>query len=212
MQQHIASLKPTGFWGEASATTNFCEPDYEHTRYIAELANTLSSLPIMLVGIAGLLHCHAQKLDRSQAVAYAVIAVVGLGSIVFHATLLRTGQVLDELPMLWAVLALLCVVLETKEQRLRRHASTPREVVPQRWRHWFLAIYVISAGGLYFTAGFGAFIITYAISVVALIVLAIATIFNGYPISGNLPKRLLVVSACTYAGSSKKLRRFPTRQ
>ena len=40
-------------------------------------------------------------------VAYTSVLIVGIGSLLFHGTLLRAGQVLDEVPMLWASLAFL---------------------------------------------------------------------------------------------------------
>ena len=82
-----------GFWGEPTATMNFCEPDYEMTHYLAEFLNTLSSLPLTLCGLSGLHLCHEQRLGHEQWLAYGAVAVIGAGSVAFHATLLRTGQV-----------------------------------------------------------------------------------------------------------------------
>ena len=36
-----------GYWGTPTATADFCEPNYAHTRYIAEFLNALSSVPIV---------------------------------------------------------------------------------------------------------------------------------------------------------------------
>ena len=190
-----------GYWGPRTASANFCEPDYLHSHYVAELANTVTSFPIMLVGLAGLVLCRRQKLGRAQEAAYAVVAVVGLGSIAFHATLLRSGQVLDELPMLWAVLSLICVVLDTTEaRRARQPGAVPQDSAQQRRIRAALLFYCISAACLYFSAGFEAFVITYALSVGALIALAVQSMFRKQPPAGDLPKRLLVAAALTYAG------------
>ena len=42
-----------GYWGTPTATADFCEPNYAHTRYIAEFLNALSSVPIALLGVVG---------------------------------------------------------------------------------------------------------------------------------------------------------------
>lgn len=45
---------------------------------------------------------------------YISLMMVGLGSIAFHGTLLREGQVLDEVPMLWTSLCKLYVTATLK--------------------------------------------------------------------------------------------------
>jgi len=46
----------------------------------------------------------------------ALVAMVGLGSAAFHGTLLYTGQIFDELPMVYSSISLLYVVLETESK------------------------------------------------------------------------------------------------
>ncbi|KAL1514778.1 hypothetical protein AB1Y20_003864 [Prymnesium parvum] len=192
---------PAGYWGPPTASTNFCERDYFHSHYVAELANTLSSVPIALVGVAGLVLCRRQRLHRTQAAAYAAIATVGVGSVAFHATLLRTGQVLDELPMLWGVLSLICVVVETADARAAARGAPPRRgAAAHRLMRAALGAYSLTSACLYFAAGFALFIAMYAFSVLALVLLALASLFRSPAPAAQLPKRLLVAAAFTYAG------------
>lgn len=89
-----------GWWGEKTATVNWCEADYVYTHYIAEFGNSLSSLAIVLNGLYGI-YAHYGKLEARYYFAFGAFIVVGLGSFAFHATLRREFQLLDELPMVW---------------------------------------------------------------------------------------------------------------
>jgi dihydroceramidase len=89
-----------GYWGEKTANTNWCEPDYVVSHYVAEFWNTMSSFLIFFYGIYGIvMHPWA---ERRFFTALCCFIVVGLGSAAFHATLWRSMQLMDELPMLWS--------------------------------------------------------------------------------------------------------------
>ena len=100
--------KRTGYWGEKTANTNWCEPDYVISQYIAEFWNTVSSFLIFFYGIYGIYVHH--WVERRFFSALFCFIVVGLGSAAFHATLWRSMQLLDELPMLWSNSAFIYVV------------------------------------------------------------------------------------------------------
>jgi len=70
------------------------------TLHIAEFWNTLSSLCILFAGILGLL-LHSSATRIRFKLNFGLWVVVGLGSVAFHATLLRSMQMLDEVPMMW---------------------------------------------------------------------------------------------------------------
>ena len=99
----------TGFWSPATANVDWCEPNYQYSFYIAEFFNTLSSIPIATCGIIGLRQCIKYNYETRFFIANIFVIIVGFGSMAFHGTLLRSGQVLDEVPMLWSTLAMLYI-------------------------------------------------------------------------------------------------------
>jgi len=105
-----------GFWGPPTSTVDWCEANYERTRYVCELYNTLSSAALLGAGVLGA-SLHWKTLERRFIVAFAALAVVGIGSIAFHATLRFELQMLDELPMLYTALVMIFIVTEDRPQR-----------------------------------------------------------------------------------------------
>ena len=75
------------------------QADYAVTFYAAECWNTVTSILITVHGVWGLWK-HGWAETRS-ALAFFAMLVVGIGSTMFHATLWRSMQLMDELPMLW---------------------------------------------------------------------------------------------------------------
>ena len=120
----------TGYWGEPTATTDFCEPNYAVSFYVAEFYNAFSSLPLCVVSVCGVRHCILMKLGVEQALCYAVVGVIGLGSVAFHATLTREGQVLDELPMLWVILLFIAALLHADDYRTQSRPGSARLAMP----------------------------------------------------------------------------------
>mmetsp|Transcript_20609 Transcript_20609/g.52594 ORF Transcript_20609/g.52594 Transcript_20609/m.52594 type:complete len:285 (+) Transcript_20609:90-944(+) len=107
------------FWGLPTSAVDWCEPNYAHTRYVAELFNTLSSVPMVVVSLHGLWLCHRYKLEPRFYLCWAGLGVVGLGSLSFHGTLTHFGQALDELSMIVASMAFVYVVLEAGHPEAR---------------------------------------------------------------------------------------------
>src|ERR1700723_3106631 len=75
-----------GFWGPPTSSVDWCEANYQVTPYVAEFWNTLSSLAMVVAGVLGLL-LNRTKLPARYLAAFGLLALVGLGSIAFHATL-----------------------------------------------------------------------------------------------------------------------------
>lgn len=94
-----------GYWVGFGAPSNvdWCEPNYVHSAFVAEWWNTWSSFAI--VALAIVVGVRARRLpwrDKPRfALAALAVAVVGVGSALFHGTLLRTAQAADELPMVY---------------------------------------------------------------------------------------------------------------
>lgn len=102
-----------GFWGPPTSTIDWCEANYEHTPYVCELFNTVSSVAMVMVGLLGLV-LHRRLLERRFLAAFLVVVLVGVGSIAFHATLRFELQLLDELPMLYSALILVYILMENQ--------------------------------------------------------------------------------------------------
>eukprot|EP00040_Diaphanoeca_grandis_P026947 m.152104 g.152104 ORF g.152104 m.152104 type:complete len:290 (-) comp30791_c0_seq2:351-1220(-) len=104
-----------GFWGEVTSSVDWCEPNYAWSSFIAEFWNSLSSFGMVAVGLAGI-YLHRQVLETRFLLAFFFVSVLGLGSVSFHASLKHTTQMFDELPMLYAVMTVLFILLENKEE------------------------------------------------------------------------------------------------
>ncbi|KAI1793116.1 alkaline phytoceramidase [Ganoderma leucocontextum] len=105
-----ALLAPHAFWGPVTATLDWCEVNYQFSRYIAEAANSFSNLFTIGLAAYGATQSVTEKLPPRYLVGYAGFALVGLGSFIFHATLLFEAQLMDELPMVY-VASYCCAIL-----------------------------------------------------------------------------------------------------
>ncbi|EJF67253.1 alkaline phytoceramidase [Dichomitus squalens LYAD-421 SS1] len=105
-----ALLAGQAFWGPVTATLDWCEVNYQFSRYIAEVANSFSNLFTIGLAVYGAAQSVTEKLPPRYLVGYAGFALVGIGSFMFHATLLFEAQLMDELPMIY-VASYCCAVL-----------------------------------------------------------------------------------------------------
>ncbi|KAF1327904.1 Alkaline phytoceramidase, partial [Globisporangium splendens] len=99
-----ANASRAGFWGPPTATIDWCEPNYQHSFYVAEFWNTLSNLLFVLLGLYGLRQSMKQGFEPRFHVQFIGVIVTGLGSAMFHGTLQSVHQQCDETPMVWAML------------------------------------------------------------------------------------------------------------
>jgi len=105
-----------GYWGERTSAVDWCESNYTWSFYIAEFFNTITSLPAAFFALYGLYLAYKYGYERRMVIVNLLVGLVGLGSAAFHGTLLYTGQIFDELPMVYASLSILYAVLEMESK------------------------------------------------------------------------------------------------
>ncbi|CAG8550436.1 12899_t:CDS:2 [Funneliformis mosseae] len=105
------------FWGDPTATLDWCEENYIVHKYIAEFINTTTNLIFISLAIFGIHSTLKYGLSFRNVLGYAGIALVGIGSWCFHMTLLYEFQLLDELPMIYTTCILTHNIFETGEKR-----------------------------------------------------------------------------------------------
>src|SRR3982074_1587789 len=88
-------VNPVGFWGAPTASVDWCEQNYAVLPWVCEAFNTVSSLAMVLAGALGL---SRQTFPREVRMAFALLVLVGLGSIAFHATLRFELWILCDVP------------------------------------------------------------------------------------------------------------------
>ncbi|KAF9149950.1 Alkaline ceramidase 3 [Linnemannia schmuckeri] len=141
IHNHSHSSK-AGYWGPPTSSIDWCEDNYVWSYYIAEFFNSFSSFAMIILGEAACysinrlqsdMQCISATASSSSTsttttsrkakappslfrfkLAFRTITVVGIGSFLFHATLLHHMQMLDELPMLYSVLVLFFCLIESR--------------------------------------------------------------------------------------------------
>ncbi|EGD76112.1 phytoceramidase [Salpingoeca rosetta] len=109
-----------GFWGQPTSSIDWCEENYVVSHYIAEFYNTVSSLVIALFGLYGAMHWRSIGHEPRFMALWASIICVGIGSALFHGTLLFSMQMMDELPMVYAMLVWLYIWIENETETPRK--------------------------------------------------------------------------------------------
>lgn len=105
----------TGVWSPRSASIDWCEENYVLTPYIAEFWNTISNISMIVTPIYGLYNCYILGLEKRYFVSYLLFLLVGIGSTLFHMTLLYPMQLLDELPMIYCSAAFIYTLIVVKK-------------------------------------------------------------------------------------------------
>ena len=173
------------YWGPPTADYNWCEEDYAVTAYCAEFFNTISSFAIVLAGGIFARQAAARAYGARFLIAAFGLIVIGIGSVAFHGTLRREGQVLDEVPMLWASLVFLwiacCNAMGTSENA---------------WGPPLAVMFgCIGAGStwVYFNSGFTFFIATYILTVASIFAVTLIRVSRA-------PKRHAFAKKYAYLG------------
>ncbi|XP_064630873.1 alkaline ceramidase 2-like [Lineus longissimus] len=111
-----------------TAGSDVCEANYALTNWIAEFFNTVSNIPFFVLPplLAYLNWQYAVRVTKASNVVWAILCIIGAGSVYFHATLSFVGQLLDELAINWVLVA--CVVLWYPEQQLPERFRNKRRI------------------------------------------------------------------------------------
>eukprot|EP00055_Hartaetosiga_balthica_P012650 m.62152 g.62152 ORF g.62152 m.62152 type:complete len:254 (+) comp8019_c1_seq2:251-1012(+) len=117
-----------GAWGLPTSTIDWCEHNYHVTEYVAEFYNTISSLAIFLFSMYGVFHWKELYHETHLLVLFLTMAIVGIGSTLFHGTLWYSMQMLDELPMVYATLVFIYSWIE-KDHPTPKYKNLPLYMV-----------------------------------------------------------------------------------
>jgi len=104
----IAHVDPSvdGFWGTPDSELNWCEADYQWSRFCAEPINTSSGAVLILVPLVGFLaHRDIVETEPRFRLSFLLLGLLGVGTVLFHATLRYKLQLADELPLFWLLLS-----------------------------------------------------------------------------------------------------------
>ncbi|KAL1951318.1 hypothetical protein VTO73DRAFT_467 [Trametes versicolor] len=123
-----AFFSSRAFWGPVTATLDWCEANYQFSRYIAESANTFSNLFTIALAAFGGYQSLSQGLPSRYLAGWTGFALVGIGSFIFHATLLFEAQLMDELPMIY-VASYCCSMLFDTSRGFNFKGSNAQQLV-----------------------------------------------------------------------------------
>lgn len=150
--KHLEAVELQGYWPKTSSV-NFCEGDYQHSHYIAELHNVWTSAIFVALAIYGAIHSNPTR-EMQFTATYVLMAACGLGSMILHGTLTSAGQAGDEVPMLVLCSSMLfCLVSQHAPRNgawSLRQAAVPALAVLQTalyfkfqsFYHFFVSSYV----------------------------------------------------------------------
>ncbi|KAK1756232.1 ceramidase [Echria macrotheca] len=113
-----------GHWSPPTSRANFCEEDYVVTFYLAEFINSISNLAYIYLALKAMYY-PTTTTGRRQPSPWSAppkidfmslsLLLLGIGSILFHATLRQTLEFSDELSMLCLTWSMLQAVLTARQ-------------------------------------------------------------------------------------------------
>lgn len=107
-----------------TANILWCEEKYAYSAKIAEFFNATTNIPFVSIGLCYMIGAHRLGLGRRYTLCYAFFCLIGIGSFLFHATLRKEAQLLDELPMmLMAGQAIWCMGMNGHNSTFAKIAS-----------------------------------------------------------------------------------------
>ena len=102
---HLQKALSEQWLAPGTSPVDWCEENYVVSRHIAEFANTITNLPLIVVPALTLYtkawSSYATHVHQGIYVQLVISAIVGFGSILFHGSLSLIGQMLDEMAIIW---------------------------------------------------------------------------------------------------------------
>lgn len=160
-----------------TSNMNWCEEDYVVTPFIAEFFNTLSSIPVAMFGLHGVIHVVRHGLGNLNALLHFLCFIIGIGSMWFHSHLTSTGQAADEVPMLYCSSLMVFAIIRTTIRNRYINSDVVADS-QKREKYTFIAGLIIFAINVvvtysYFRQGFLLFFIVYSLTVATMIIVSI---------------------------------------
>ncbi|CAH1399152.1 unnamed protein product [Nezara viridula] len=151
-----------GYWGEPTATIDWCEENYVYSYYIAEMTNTITNLIMIILPLWGIMEVIKQELDWRFIYLHSSILIVGLGSWAFHMTLLYGMQLFDELPMIWGTCFLIYYLSEVQKSSFSKKmfSNQPLFIFLSLFAVIFTAIYLLWPQPLFQHISYGVLVFT----------------------------------------------------
>ncbi|KAK0545918.1 alkaline ceramidase ydc1 [Tilletia horrida] len=117
MSWYIDPVMPKGYWGEVTATLVWCEEKYQWSKYLAEPVNSISNIMFLALATFGVHWTIKARLPIAFVGCFLGIGLIGMGSFLFHATLLWSMQACDELPMIYTTCIFSWAVFQAGQPR-----------------------------------------------------------------------------------------------
>ncbi|KAL3235316.1 Alkaline ceramidase YPC1 [Nakaseomyces bracarensis] len=92
-----------GFWGPVTSTIDWCEENYVVSHYVAEWSNTVTNTIFIMSALYTIYCVLRNRFETRFLLIGLTYCLVGVGSWLFHMTLKYRFQLLDELPMIYAM-------------------------------------------------------------------------------------------------------------
>jgi dihydroceramidase len=179
-----------GYWGTRTSAVDWCEPNYTWSFYVAEFWNTVTSLPAAFLALYGAYLTYKYGYDKRFYLVNFLVGLVGIGSAAFHGTLLYTGQVLDEMPMVYASISFLYAVLEMEASTKPVHKYLAPGLIA--FSLIFTSVY------LYLPDFFIFFLVGYICAILTLVYQC--SLICMRPTTLRHQKVLVAASVCSYIG------------
>ncbi|XP_067939798.1 alkaline ceramidase 2-like isoform X2 [Watersipora subatra] len=96
-------------WG--SSKVDWCEKNFIHVYFVAEFYNTISNILFLTMPplLIYLFQPYSKQVSKGANIVFLLLFIVGVGSAYFHCTLSLLGQLLDEIAILWVLMAAIAI-------------------------------------------------------------------------------------------------------